>query len=113
MKHRSKRLGISQGWILIRFSMRACGAIAFWITIDFGAFAKGTGSRRADCPGRRMSLRSLLDKLTRSKASPTPVRRMKKINALLAQDLTAADPASFKPNLDQSDAVIRSLKFRQ
>lgn len=35
-----------------------------------------------------------------------------KINALLAQDLTAANPASFQPNLDQLDAVVRSMKLK-
>ncbi len=36
-----------------------------------------------------------------------------KINALLAQDLTAADPSSFQPSLDQLDSVVRSLKLKQ
>ncbi|HWX55497.1 MAG TPA: hypothetical protein VN176_12970 [Verrucomicrobiae bacterium] len=35
-----------------------------------------------------------------------------KINALLAHDLTAADPASFQPNLNQLDAVVRSIKLK-
>src|SRR6266700_774397 len=34
-----------------------------------------------------------------------------KINARLERDLAAADPGSFHPNLDQLDAVIKSLKL--
>lgn len=34
------------------------------------------------------------------------------MNAVFRKDVTAADPASYQPNLDQLDAVIRSLKLQ-
>jgi hypothetical protein len=36
----------------------------------------------------------------------------KEMPALFDKEMSAADPASFQPNLDQLDAVIRSLKLR-
>lgn len=37
----------------------------------------------------------------------------KEMPALFDKDVSAAEPASFRPNLDQLDAVARSLKIKQ